>query len=386
MRKISGIVLVFLLISTIQYFVHPLDTAELYPGMSTDEVEARTDSLVREYYNYASEQVDSLFERFIRERHPGAAVAVIQDGYFLHKNSYGVANLNTRTPITSDTQFLLASVSKQFTAVAILILVEEGKMSLDDPITQYFDNLPKAWRPITVRHLLTHTSGIPDRFRLIGYAEGWTNRQILNRLIQHRRLKFRPGSRFRYSNSGYNLLAMIVEEVSGQSFREFAHRKIFLPAGMYDTLIYDETKPEFSNRAVAYRPTRRGYYRSNDFLLFTTGASGIFSTIEDLFRWDQALYSEQIISNDLLEESFKPHAKASRRESYGYGWRLTEGKDGKSVYHTGTLGGSSNIFFRIPGKKFSVIILSNRALKSRKWLVRKITDIYHPGLTQDVGF
>ena len=126
--------------------------------------------------------LDSLFNRFISRRHPGAAVAVIKDGHFLHKNGYGLANLNTKETITPDTQFLLASVSKQFTAMAVMMLAEEGKLSYDDSISEYFDNIPASWNKITIRHLLTHTSGLPDRFRLIGYAEGWLNEDILDRL------------------------------------------------------------------------------------------------------------------------------------------------------------------------------------------------------------
>jgi len=387
MKKTTFVSIFVLLLFFEQFIELPPDTAVLYPGMNEEEIEARTDSLIGAFYDHASTRVDSLFNRFISRRHPGAAVAVIKDGHFLHKNCYGLANLNTKEAITPDTQFLLASVSKQFTAMAVMMLAEEGKLSYDDSISEYFDNIPASWNKITIRHLLTHTSGLPDRFRLIGYAEGWLNEDILDRLIQHRRLEFTPGKRFRYSNSGYNLLAIIVEKISGMPFRVFLKRRIFIPLDMKNTLVYDQTKPEFSKKAIAYRPLRRrGYYRPNDFLLYTTGASGVYSTIEDLYKWDQALYTERLVSRKTLDDAFAPHTKTYGGEYYGYGWHLTQGSGTDAVYHTGTLGGTSNIFFRVPEENFAIIILTNRSLKSRKWYVRKIAGYFQPGLIDETGF
>ncbi len=369
-----------------QHIGLPPDTAVLYPGKTADEVNARTDSLVTEFYHENSLQVDALFNKFIPRRHPGAAVAIIQDGHILHQNGYGVSDLRTRNKIDSRTCFLLASVTKQFTAMTIMMLVEEGKLSYEDTLPEFFQNIPRSWNKITVKHLLTHTSGLPDRFWLIGYAEGYLNRDIFDRLVKHRQLDFTPGRRFKYSNSGYNVLAMIVEKVSGKRFGDFLQERIFDPLEMNNTVLYDETEPEIPNRAIAYRPTRRGYYRSNDFLLYTSGASGIFSCVEDMFKWDQALYEERLVSKETLYGAFTAQVKAYRREFYGYGWWLTKENESGAVYHTGTLGGISNIFFRIPDKQFSVIILSNRSLKSRRWLVKEITEMYHPGLIDEKGF
>ncbi|MCP4727809.1 MAG: beta-lactamase family protein [bacterium] len=368
-----------------QFLDNPPGNAVLYPEMSPDEITARTDSLTNNYYSKASEKVDRLFEKRFYGRRPGASVMVIQNGVVLHKNAYGYAQIRSRERIKTDTKFNLASISKQFTSMAVMMLKEDGRLSYDDKITKYFDNLPQRWNSITIKNLLTHTSGIPDRFYVIGYAEGWENKDILNRLVKNNVLDFTPGRRFKYSNSGYNLLSMIIEKISGMSYREFLEKRVFDPLGMNDTVVYDETKPDMDNRAVAYARTKRGY-RSNDFKLTTTGSSGIFSSTEDLYKWDQALYTEKLVSKSSINEAFYPHQHSWRREYYGYGWRIRQQNDIKAVYHTGTLGGSSNIFLRIPEENFSIMILSNSGYRSRYQLVRSILEIYMPDVSENLQF
>jgi len=360
--------------------------AMLYPGLSENEITARRDSLIRAFYEDASARVDGIFNEIIKPNCPGAAVAVIQDGVFIHKNSYGLADLRTKEKIDSATRFLLASVSKQFTAMAIMMLKEEGRLSYENPLYQYFPEIPSNWRPITIRHLLTHTSGIPDRFWLIGYGEKYTNQDVLNRLIKNRALDFKPGTRFKYSNSGYNILALIVEKITGTSFPEFLQERIFDPLGMHDTTFFDEkSNPVIPHRAIGYRKTKNTF-QANDFLLKTTGESGIFSSIEDLYKWDQSLYTEQLVSFKTLEEAFSPQVRISYHENYGFGWRMTNSEEIKAVHHTGTLGGISNIIFRVPQKRFTIIILSNANLQSRNYLVQRILDIYHLGLVEELNF
>ncbi|MFC1553659.1 serine hydrolase domain-containing protein [candidate division KSB1 bacterium] len=386
MRNICLILLFsFLIVFADQFGENPADTASLFPDRSAEDIIAYNDSLVSEFYLSATLKTDSLCQVFFKDNRPGASVAVIQNGLFLHKEGYGLAHISPKQLIQPDTKFLLASVSKQFTAMAVMILEEAGKISYDDTIDKYFPHVPDRWKSITIEHLLTHTSGIPDRFYVIGYAEGYVNSQILDRLISNSWLDFTPGRRHKYSNSGYNVLSMIIEQVSGMPFREFMRINIFEPLEMYDTLVYDETEPDLGERAIAYWPLRRGY-RPNDFLLYTSGASGIYSNIEDLYKWDQALYTEKLVSAETLERAFSPHARVSSRENYGYGWRLSNGDGVNAVYHTGTLGGIHNILFRVPDENFSVIILSNTKLNSRHWLVRKITEFYHPGMTDKLNF
>ncbi|MCH8287282.1 beta-lactamase family protein [candidate division KSB1 bacterium] len=386
-KKIAGITAIITLFVFFDQFLSiPPDSAILYPGKSGKEATEHIESLIKSFYSEANSQTDELLTKTFRKNAPGAAIAVIQNGKILFKKGYGLANLNTREPIETNTRFLLASVSKQFTAMAIMMLEEEGRLSFEDSVSLYFPEVPSFWKKIKIKHLLTHTSGIPDRFYLIGYAEGYLNRDILDRLIQTRYLDFNPGARFKYSNSGYNLLAMIVEMISGKPFRTFLKERIFDPVGMIDTIVYDETEPVIENRAIAYAPRGRGY-RPNDFLLFTTGASGIFSSVEDLFKWDQTLYTEQLVSAKSIENAFTPHVRAGRRENYGFGWRITNNvEDIKAVYHTGSLGGAHTILFRVPEKNFSIILLANRNVRSRKQIIRKITEIYHPGLIDILQF
>lgn len=387
-KAVKAVVVVSVLFSFLffeQFLKLPPDTAMLFPGMSSEEISAHIDSLVYAHYENVSTRVDLLLNRVISKNAPGAAVAVIQNGRFLHKNGYGLADLRTKMPIQPETCFMLASVSKQFTAMAIMILKEEGKIAYEDTLPKYFPEVPHGWKNITIKNLLTHTSGIPDRFYLIGYAEGYSNQDILERLIKTRYLDFMPGRKYKYSNSGYNLLAMIVEKVSGQPFREFLKERIFDPLGMYDTVVYDKTEPLIENRAIGYRRSGRGY-RPNDFLLWTTGSSGIFSNVEDLFKWDQSLYTEKLVSAETLKEAFSPHAQVDSRESYGYGWRITANEGINAIYHSGSLGGAHTIIFRIPEKHFTIILLANAEMSSRKRLIRSIAELYHPGLIETLWF
>jgi len=385
MKKIVTVAVLFIVLFFEQFFKKPTDTAVLYPDKSPEEISAITDSLVTAHFSDVSDKVDKLFARYDTRRTPGAAVAVIQDGLFLHRKGYGLADLRTKQPIEPETCFMLASITKTFTSMAIMILKEEGKLSYDDTLPKYFSNIPKRWNTITIKQLLTHTSGIPDRFYLIGYGEGFKNEDILNRLIEHRLLDFMPGRRHKYSNSGYNLLAMIIEKVSGSPFRVFLKERIFDPLGMKNTIVYDETEPNIENRAIAYRPRGRRY-RPNDFLLYTTGASGIFSNVDDLCKWDHALYTESLVSEETLREAFEMHVQVSRDEHYGFGWRLAGNDELKAVFHTGSLGGVCNIFFRIPEKRFAVIILTNAHIRYTKELTRRITEYYHPGLIDRLNF
>jgi len=383
--KKTVFVVVFLVFLFFEQSLESLsDKSSLYPDLTATEISARIDSSVHNFYENCSARVDSLFNKIIEENAPGCCVLVIQNSKIMHKRGYGLADLRTRQLIQPETRFMLASVSKQFTAMAIMILTEEGKISYEDTLPKFFHNVPQGWKTITIEHLLTHTSGLPDRFQLIGYAEGYKNQDILNRLIKHRLLNFTPGEKHKYSNSGYNLLSMIVEKVSGQPFREFLKERIFEPLEMHDTIVYDETEPAINNRAIAYRSSRSGY-KPNDFLLYTTGSSGIFSNVEDLFKWDQSLYTEKLVSTETINKAFSSHSRISQREYYGYGWRIRPNTEVKVVYHTGSLGGICNIIFRIPEEQLTIIILSNTNIP-RIRIVREIIKFYHPRLTNTLRF
>ena len=377
--------LIFTLLFIFNFKSAPPDSSLLYPGLSVEEINAKLEEVLNSYYAEISRRIDNVFKKLVNRYTPGAAIAVIQNGKVVHEKGYGLAHIREKRKITPETSFLLASVSKQFTAMAIMILEEAGKLSYDDSIGKYFTGIPHFWNKITIHQLLTHTSGLPDRFYTIGYGEGMTNKDILEHLIEHRLLNNLPGRRYKYSNSGYNLLAMIVEKVSGKSFREFLNENIFEPLDMKNSCVYDETEPEIMNKAVGYKATRRGY-RPNDFLLYTTGASGVYSSIEDLTKWDQALYTDKLVSKETIRKAFTPFSKVSWREHYGYGWRIRGTGEKKAIYHAGTLGGAVTMLFRVPDENFSIILLSNSTAIPRFSLVRRIAKMYHPGLIKEIGF
>jgi len=369
-----------------QFFGNSLDTAVLFKeDISRWEISKNTDNILSEYYSRISLKVDSIFTCIIWNRSPGAAVGVIKNGEFVHIRGYGVADLRTGKKITPDTKFQLASVSKQFTAMAVMMLEEESKLSYDDKISIYFDNTPRQWKRITIKHLLTHTSGLPDRFYYIGYGEELVNSDILKRLIEHKYLYFFPGRRYKYSNSGYNLLSMIIEKVSGKSYSVFLKERIFDPLGMKNTIVYDKTKPDIKNTAVSYKRTCR-WFRPNDFKLYTTGASGIYSTLNDLYKWDQALYTEQLVSKETFREALIPHVRVNLKEYYGYGWRITATEGTKAYFHFGALGGARTAIFRIPDEKFTIIILSNSGITYERSLVRRVAKCYYPELMKKITF
>ena len=299
------------------------------------------------------------------------AVAVIRDGKLVHSKGYGLADIDTGIAIRPDTPFYLASVSKQITAMAVMILVERGKLSYDTRLVDYFSEAPVHWRTITIDHLLTHRSGIPDWFRLMGPRDrsGFTNDDVFDLLLQNAALEFTPGEQFKYSNSGYVLLAMLIESVSGQPFHVFVKENIFDPLGMTDSLVYDQTRPDVPGRARGYRHTNDGFVL-DDYDLLTTGAGGMFSTAEDLFKWDQALYTDDLVGHATIERAFTgtPH--------YGYGWFIDEYEGMKRLSHGGGLAGFRTYIVRIPDAKFSVIVLSNGSFKGLDGLIDEIAYLY----------
>ena len=328
----------------------------------------------------AEQKVDTLFERFSALA-PGAAVMVIQNGKPVLAKAYGLANLDSKTPCTTNSNFRLASVTKQFTAMAILILSEQHKLSLDDKITKFFPGFPPYGKEITVRHLLTHTSGIIDYEDVIpqGTTIPVSDRDVLLLLLQQTKTYFPIGSEFRYSNSGYALLALIVESASGKKYAAFLKENIFQPLGMTNSVAYEQGVSTVPNRAFGYGAKDGGFEFSDQSLTSAVlGDGGVYSSVTDLYKWDQALYSDKLISNKLREEAFTIHSSKSdfKGSGYGYGWYLGEYRGVKQVWHYGSTCGFSTQIARFPGKKLTVIVLSNRRGAELKETVLKLVDLY----------
>jgi CubicO group peptidase (beta-lactamase class C family) len=242
----------------------------------------------------------------------------------------------------------------------VMLLKEAGALSYEDRLGDFFPDFRPAAHPITLRHLLHHTSGLPDYLNepLVQDATHITNRQVMA-LLAHHDPKFPPGEQWEYSNSGYTLLATIVERISGQPFHQFMEAQIFGPLGMTNTRVYDESRPPIPGRARSYRSEGKRHCLV-DYHLLTTGDGGIFSTIEDMARWDQAMYTEQLVKTATLEEAFTSgRLNDGSLCGYGFGWQHGQLRNLKTLYHGGGGCGYLTWILRIPARRFTVIALSN---------------------------
>jgi CubicO group peptidase (beta-lactamase class C family) len=298
------------------------------------------------------ENVDNFVQNYVNDSTPGVSVLVRKGDKIILKKSYGLVNLETRQPINSDTPFYLASVSKQFAAMSTMLLYEEDKLNFDDKITDHLEEAPELWSQITIHHLLTHRSGIPDYLNdLEWYRSGLTNQNVLDDLVKLTELEFEPGSKFDYSNSGYVLLAIITSRVSGMPFQDFMRENIFSPLNMNNSLAFDESRPDVKNVALSYNEDKQLV----NYELLTMGDGGMFSTINDLDKWEQSFYTDQLINDASKELAFTSH----HSDEYGYGWGIRKIDDHDHYAHGGGLLGYRTLISRIPGKQFSIIILSN---------------------------
>jgi CubicO group peptidase (beta-lactamase class C family) len=325
--------------------------------------------------------VDALFRDFDQADAPGAAFAVIQRGRPILAKGYGLADLERKIPCTTNTNFRLASVTKQFTAMTILLLAKQGKLSLEDHLLKFLPEFPQYGKMITIRHLLTHSSGLPDYEDHI--PEGTTiplsDRDVLFILQQRDKTDFPPGSQFHYSNSGYALLALLVENVSGKTFPAFQKERIFEPLGMTDTVAYVAGLSSVSNRAYGYANEKNGWELSDQSITSAVlGDGGIYSSVADLFKWDQALYTERLISRRMLADAFTAHSSHSDFEGsgYGYGWYVGKFRDTEHVWHYGSTCGFSTKIKRFPRKKLSVIVLTNRRNAKISPIVEKLIELF----------
>jgi CubicO group peptidase (beta-lactamase class C family) len=332
------------------------------------------------FWEGAARYADSLFRAHFPAGEPGAAVAVIQDGRVVHRGFYGVADLAAGRAIDSTTTFYLASVSKPFTALAVQLLVREGRLRYDDRLVDRLPELAATDSAITVRHLLTHTSGLPDYNTFIDWPRfrGLDDRVVIDTLRAHPRPKFPPGSRYEYTNSGYVVLARLVERATGTTYAEFLRRRVFEPAGMRSALVYDGVGRDISRRARGYHRAGGRFLLSDQdvlelpdgrevrFTITTTGAQGVFATLDDLVRWDAALSGSALLSPAEWREAFTPRVPAEGQSGVpmvlgvGYGWFVSRRYGTEVVWHDGSHGGRRSIVLRVPGRRLSVIVLSNR--------------------------
>ncbi len=327
-------------------------------------------------------KVDKLFEQWHSLDSPGAAVAIIKDGMVVYRKGFGSAQLEYGVPITPSTVFHVASVSKQFTAMAITMLEAAGKLSADDDIRKYVPELADFGKTITIRHLLNHTSGLRDQWDLL-VLSGWrmddviTQSDIMDRLKRQRELNFPPGERYLYCNSGFTLLAEIVARVSGQPFTDWTRENIFRPLGMTSTHFHMDHKEIVRNRAYSYEGDPAKGFAQSVLNYANVGATSLFTTVEDMANWMRNFEDKRVGGAAVMDRMLTKGVLANGSEiPYGRGIVVDEYKGLKFIGHDGgDAGFRSNVMF-FPDERFGVAIFSNLASFNPGAMSRQIADIY----------
>ena len=326
-----------------------------------------------------TQAVDRVLGNFAPQE-PGGSILVIHNGRILLKKSYGLAAIERPSRANSRTTYRLASVSKQFTATAILLLAERGKLSLDDPLTKVFPDFPAHGRQVLIRHLLNHTSGLLDYEDLIPEDRKLpvVDADVLEILQKQQKPYFPPGSKWRYSNSGYALLACIVEKISGVPYPEFLARNIFRPLGMRSTFLTRRDQLTGGRRALGYSKRNGAWVNTDQSMTsFVLGDGGIYSSIEDLAKWEAALTNHRLLPRETLAQMMSSTAETSTPNvSYGYGWYVGKYTDHTALWHDGTTSGFRNHYLRIPEKKLTIILLANRTDIDAAALTRRVADAF----------
>ncbi|MEE9230488.1 MAG: serine hydrolase domain-containing protein [Acidobacteriota bacterium] len=331
-----------------------------------------------------TKNVDEIFSDWDTAETPGAVLEVIRDGRIIYQRAYGMADLERDVPLSLKSVFDIASTSKQFVAMSILLLQEQDKMSLHDDVRKHLPEIPDYGQTITVRHLIHHTSGIRDYMDLMVLAgmkheNSYHPSVIIDLIVRQKALNFEPGEEFHYSNSGYLLLAEIIERVSGQTLGEFTGQHIFRPLGMNASHFYDDFTRTVKNRALSYSRKETGGYASIRYIFDVVGDTGLLTTLEDLFLWDQNFYLNKLGEggSKLIEQVQTPgRLNSGKILHYAFGLEIETYRGLSIVKHSGSAAGYRSEMLRFPGQKFTVIVLSNLAGFSPTTLAEQVADLY----------
>lgn len=328
----------------------------------------------------ASARIDTFFEKRHKSGRFNGVVLFAEDGKVIYEKALGYANFDSRQPLEENSVFQLASVSKQFTAFAIMLLKERGQLSYEDTLGTYFRGFP--FGSITIRQLLTHNSGLPNYMYFV--EEHWPNKKlplknsdvlwVMKTFRPH--IYFNPGQRYNYSNTGYSLLASVVEKVSRMSFPQFMRQEVFIPLGMKNTFVITSAGfPELSNLALGHRPNNR--LEAWSYQDGVVGDKGVYSCVEDLFRWDQSLYNSPLISKETLDEAFMPAYKnRSEEHNYGFGFRISrDSLHGRIIYHGGWWKGYRTYLVRAVDEHRTVIVLTNTSAHP-SFRIKELLDLF----------
>jgi CubicO group peptidase (beta-lactamase class C family) len=343
---------------------------------------------------FASEQdgererkVDALFAAYDKPGSPGCALGVVRDGGFIYKRGYGEASLELGVPLTPQSVFYMGSVSKQFTAASVVLAAEQGYLSLDDDIRKYIPELPSYGKPITLRNMLHHTSGLRDIFSLLALAgrnaeDMHSTPELLDLVSRQKALNFSTGDEFLYSNSNYFLMSVVIRRATGKTLSAFAEEHIFKPLGMTHTRFYDDRSVVVPGRVPAYSPAANGAFRVDWSTNFEkVGDGGLMSTVEDMLLWDRNFYANKLGKGTLLKELLTPGVLNSGKPiEYALGLFVSAYRGLPVVGHAGALFGYRTEILRFPEQKFSVICLCNVSSANPERLNNQIADIYLDGL------
>ena len=334
------------------------------------------------------DQVNALFGIYFLPDAPGAAVMVIRDGHAVFQGGYGLADMENKVPLTSQTLFHLGSVGKQFTALGVMMLAEQGLLAFDDPAGNYLPKLAHLGEEITIRRLLNHTSGIPDYYAdealkqaLLELADEPTNTEALQVLAKVKQHRYPPGERFEYSNTGYEVLGTLIEAVSGQNYPQFMRQRIFNPLGMLHTFSLPGpqcfAKPHLAH---SYQAGRKLY--DSDPLDNLVGSGSFYSCLEDFFLYDQALYGESLVSQASQAEAWTPGLlNNGEKTDYGFAWTIDSYRGAPLYWHDGSWLAFYSLYVRLPAQKLSLVILANRDynLPQFEALSQTLLDLFGPG-------
>ena len=325
-------------------------------------------------------RVDAIFARFTPQG-PGCAMGVFQDGRIAYEKGYGLANIEYGIPMTPTTPTIMGSLSKQFTAASIALLVEQGRLSLSDEVHKYVPELADYGKPITIEQLVHHTSGVRDFWALVDAAgmrpdDGYTVDDILALASRQKHLNFDPGAEYNYSNTGYVLLGVVVKRVTGKTLRQFAGEQIFTPLGMTSSHFHDDHNEPVRGRAFAYSPLTNAGWRINIWNNDIVGQGGLMTTVEDLQKWDENFYTGTVGGTNFLARQLeRGRLNNGTQLAYAFGLEVGTYRGMQVVEHSGSTGGYRTDLLRFPSAHTSVVTLCNVSNADAVGLAHRVADI-----------
>lgn len=343
----------------------------------------------------SAQQIDAIFSSVTSKSEPGLAVVVRKDGQTVFQRGYGMRDLRSDLPIDIHTNFRLASFSKQFTATAIMLLVHDGKLHYEDRLTDIFPEFPAYGKEITIRNLLNHTAGLQSYEEALRkkYPDAdWENipqiqdEGVLAIMEEQTSTKFSPGTKWEYSNGGYEVLANVVRKVSGEPFEDFLRRRIFQPLRMDNTVVYKYGKNRVVDRAYGYTKDANVWLETDQSPTSATlGDGAVYTSVDDLIKWDDALRNHTLLSRQEFQPAITPVSASdpgadsgSQNEGYGFGWFLDSYRGRSRMWHTGGTIGFRTVIERFPDDDLTIVVLENRTDLNPKDLAQKVADLYFP--------